>query len=118
MDIVINANTNGKGLWSEKQELITCIKLELEYDTRYYSGGSLDIFFITDNWNVKKDGLIYTDPQWIKEFKEGLVRDYNFSEESIDNIGYSEQGRQGIDYINLDVGNTFIKEWRRINGKN
>lgn len=120
MDVVINANTNGKGFWTTKKELITVIGLhsdfiyeneEVDDIDEYYM--SLDVEFLTDNWTVSKNGLIYTDPLWIEELKEGLIG-YGFSKKAVDTLEYSEQGRQGPDYVNLDGGKLFTKEWIKL----
>ena len=57
--------------------------------------------------NTIDDGLIYTDPLFLEEFKLLLAQ------ESLDNsdISYSEQGMQGDDYVSFDVGYNFLKSW-------
>jgi hypothetical protein len=119
MPIVINARTNGSGLWSKAEELITVYRLVLSFntddeDSDEYHWGELMAFFETDNWNVRDKGLIYTDKQWMEEFTNGLFKDYNFNIGAITNIGYSEQGMQGMNYVSMDVGKDFINDWLRI----
>jgi hypothetical protein len=117
MDVVINANTGGDGFWSSKKELITIVKLKADYINEEETFMSLSATFLTDNWNSDKDSLIYTDTVWLKEFKKGLKL-YGFTKNEISCINYSEQGRQGHNYVNLDCGKDFVKGWIRINGKN
>lgn len=111
MNVVINANTNGSGLWSDAKELITVVELTSDYINDEKDFMSLDARFLTDNWKVEDKGLIYTDSLWLKEFREGLVELYGFSSEAVKSIFYSEQGAQGDDYVNMDAGKQFVKEW-------
>jgi hypothetical protein len=60
--------------------------------------------------------LIYTDKLWLREFKAGL-RDTGLSIKATQNVGYSEQGMQGNDYVSMDVGPTFYKSWLRLQAK-
>ena len=55
------------------------------------------------------DGLIYSDPQWIKEFRL-LLKAHGFSYAAAENVDYSEKGMQGVNYVSLDAGRTFIFE--------
>lgn len=111
MQLVINAHTSGNGYWSDDIELITVIELKSEYISDEKDFMSLDAYFMTDNWKVCQRGLIYTDPLWLTEFREGLRTLYHFSEKAVASISYSEQGAQGDDYVNLDCGEAFVAEW-------
>lgn len=101
-------HTDGKGLWT-KQVKKVIIK---EVDITFWDGddyGSIIVYYDSNFWNVKKDGLIYTDKLWIKEFKQQL-RKCGFSQKATNNVDYSEQGRQGEYYVDLDFGSTFFYE--------
>ena len=95
--------TSGNGYWSKKQSSITVSKYELE-------GNELKVYFPTSEWDVMNDGLIYTDSLWIDELRR-LLAAYGFSVEAVESIEYSEQGMQGDDYVSLDVGDVFAKQW-------
>lgn len=126
MKVTINANTNGKGHWTEEQRLVTIIKLGIGYSSlTYYPeepfNGELRAYFdpsgfTLGSWNVPGHGLIYTDKQWMKDFKAGL-RDLGLSIKAVQNVGYSEQGMQGEDYVSMDIGATFYKSWLRLLAK-
>jgi hypothetical protein len=72
------------------------------------SWGELRVYF--SGWDAK-DGLIYTDPQWLMELRQYLRED-GFSEEAVLALDYSEQGMQGDDYVSLDTKRDFIKAWQ------
>lgn len=126
MKVTINANTDGKGHWSEEQRLVTINRLDIGYSSlTYYPEnpfyGELRAYFDNSgftlgSWNVPGHGLIYTDKQWLKEFKAGL-RDLGLSIKAVQNVSYSEQGMQGDDYVSLDIGPTFYKSWLRLLSK-
>jgi hypothetical protein len=123
MKVTINANTNGKGHWTEEERLVTIIRLEIGYSSlKYYPedpfNGELRAYFepsgfMLGSWNVPGHGLIYTDKLWMKEFKAGL-RQLGLSIKAVQNVGYSEQGMQGDDYVSMDIGPTFYKSWLRL----
>ena len=114
MNVVINAKTNGLGYWSEKVETITVVELTSDYINDEQNYMSLQARFLTDNWNVDKDGLIYTDENFIKDFKKGLVEHYGFSKEAVKFLFYSEQGAQGDDYVDFEASKQFVTEWVKI----
>lgn len=94
--------TSGDGLWSDVKKTVKVIG----YDVHRYSDvndfAELKVYFSTKTWNVDKDGLIYTDTEFLR-----LVR-LAFG---TNDIHYSEQGMQGDNYVSFDVGSEFIGEW-------
>ena len=123
MIVDIIANTNGKGKWTEDVRPVQIIKLAIGYNSQTYYPedtfhGELRAYFVPHgftptSWNVEAFGLIYTDKQWMKEFKAGM-RAAGFSIKAVQNISYSEQGMQGDDYVSMDVGPAFWASWRRM----
>ena len=103
-----NINTNGRGLWSNTEALVKVIGAQLAYENDEGDFGELRIYFDTKSWNVKKLGLIYTDPQFLEELREHLTN----SKLAGKDVDYSEQGMQGDDYVSLDVGKKFIDSWK------
>ena len=71
--------------------------------------GELRAYFDTKTWDVDQEGLIYTDKQWMADFKKLLMKK-GFSQLAVESIDYSEQGMQGDDYVSMDVGDPFIIE--------
>jgi hypothetical protein len=66
---------------------------------------------INGNANSSKlDGLVYNDELWIKNFRAYLVS-LGFTKVASKDVDYSEQGMQGDDYISLDIGTKFIKNF-------
>jgi len=98
-------STDGSGLWSDKiadiriQEIVI---VDLDEDDTF---GSLHAVFDTQDWNTEKDGLIYTD----KQFLADLCRYLEKQGINITDIGYSEQGRQGDNFVDFDISEGFIK---------
>ena len=63
------------------------------------------VYFNTADWDVDKDGLIYTDTQFKQELNAFLA------EQGLGQADYSEQGMQGDNYVSCDVGKAFLKSW-------
>lgn len=106
---VDNANfaTSGAGFWSTACETVIVTGLELAYCNEEADFGELRVYFDTKTWNVEEHGLIYTDPLWMHEFKHWLMQNGY----AADDVGYSEAGMQGDDYVSLDVGAEFISSF-------
>ena len=103
-------STNGIGYWSNVAKPVTVTGFDVPYinkddeDDGDGDFGELRVYFDTASWDVNKDGLIYTDRQFIVELRQflstlGLAGN---------DVEYSEQGMQGDDYVSLDVGKEFI----------
>ena len=102
--VTATLNTNGRGYWSRKQAAVEITGLQLAYTNDELSFGELRVRFNTNTWDVNKDGLIYTDKQFMTELKELLTaHGYDASD-----VSYSEQGMQGDTYVSCDVGECFI----------
>jgi hypothetical protein len=106
-------HTDGKGYWTTFEKTVTILEVELAYVNTYVNDdgefGELRARFDTKTWNCDENGLIYTDPQWIDEFR-GLMRSLGFSRRACDDITYSEQGMQGYNFVSMDVGEEFMRE--------
>lgn len=107
MDTKILLNTDGRGYWSRKKAAVHVKSMSVAYVNEDSTFGELRVFFDTETWNVEEDGLIYTDNLFEKELK------FFLSSVGIDttDVGYSEQGMQGDDYVSLDVGPIFLADW-------
>jgi len=99
-------NTCGDGYWSTKAKAVRITDMQLGWTTDERDYGELCVYFNTDDWDVEKDGLIYTDTQFLDE-----LRDFLITHELSDAVNYSEQGMQGDNYVSLDVEADFIKLW-------
>jgi len=113
METTTILNTNGRGLWSRQAKSVTvtgldCIITKMEDEDRLF--GELMVRFDTTSWNTDKDGLIYTDDQFLQELQTYL-KSQGFTVEASDDVSYSEQGMQGDEYVSLDVGSEFCQEW-------
>jgi hypothetical protein len=97
-------STNGKGYWSRKQAAVEITALQLAYINDELDFGELRVRFNTKTWDVNKDGLIYTDQQFMRELKD-LLTQLGFD---ASDVSYSEQGMQGDTYVSCDVGELFI----------
>ena len=97
-------NTSGGGYWSRKATAVEITGLQLSYTNDELDFGELRVFFNTNTWDTYKDGLIYTDKQFMRELKELLTqKGFDASD-----VSYSEQGMQGDAYVSCDVGECFI----------
>jgi hypothetical protein len=104
-------STNGLGYWSEVAKDVKVIGYTVPYINDEQDFGELRVYFDTKSWNVDTDGLIYTDRQFEKQLKDLLTQIGLRG----DDVGYSEQGMQGDNYVSLDVGEAFI---RSLEGRN
>lgn len=116
MKINCICNTDGTSLWSSEVRPTRVWKLAIFCIDDDYSGGELRAFFVRRSWDTMKHGLIYTDRQWMKDFKAHLLS-LGLALPAIKEVSYSEQGMQGDDYVSMDVGGKFIKEFIRLGGK-
>jgi len=119
MQPFIKLRTDGSGLWSNKTAAVGITKIEVRNiaeEIRKEEGvnawddedfGEMRVFFDPADWNVASDGLIYTDEQFESELQEAL----SSLGYSVDDVGYSEQGMQGVDYVSLDIGPKFLESW-------
>ena len=102
--VTATLNTNGNGYWSNKAKAVDITGLQLSYTNDELEFGELRVFFNTNTWDTYKDGLIYTDKQFMRELVELLtVQGFDASD-----VSYSEQGMQGDTYVSCDVGECFI----------
>jgi hypothetical protein len=112
-NIIGTCCTNGGGYWSTVVADVDIISLDLaslDADSILESSfGELRAYFTLMSWNPDKNGLIYTDPLWLEEFR-ALLRKMGFSSRATEAVEYSEQGMQGVDYVSMDVGDPFIVE--------
>jgi hypothetical protein len=120
----VEAKTYGNGLWSNECRKILHRRAAIEFfseesanDFKFAEFKSnfaeLRVYFPKKCWDTKKHGLIYTDKNWIKEFRAGLIN-LGFSNIAVKGIDYSEAGMQGRNYVSLDVNKKFMKEASRI----
>jgi hypothetical protein len=97
-------NTNGNGYWSNVKAAVEITGLQLAYINDEQDFGELRVRFNKATWDVNKQGLIYTDKQFMRELKELLTaKGFDASD-----VSYSEQGMQGDTYVSCDVGKKFI----------
>ncbi len=113
MKINLTCRTQGNGLWSNIAKDVLIWKLELDSVEEDNKFGELEVYFKRSSWKIEDDGLIYTDPLFMKEFKEQLAK-LGFSKKALKDLDYSEQGMQGDNYVSCDVGKHFIKEYNQI----
>jgi hypothetical protein len=105
-------STNGKGYWSSCRHSVTLEYAEVAYEADDGDFGELRVYFDTRTWNVNKHGLIYTDPQFLQEFR-GVLRNHGFGNEAVAGVNYSEQGMQGDDYVSMDITGVFLRGCKR-----
>lgn len=103
-----NITTDGSGYWSDRVVTVPVTHLQVPYINEEQNFGELCVYFNTDVWDTERLGLIYTDRKWLRELCEAL-EDAGFD---ASDIGYSEQGMQGRNFVSLDVGKDFLASWK------
>lgn len=98
--------------WSRRACEVQVTGLRIAYVNEEEEFGELRVYFDTKTWDVKRDGLIYTDKMFEEELRERLVLEGLCSIEAAKQVGYSEQGMQGNNYVSLDVGSRFLHEFK------
>ncbi len=100
-------STDGLGYWSEVAKDVKVTGFDLAYINDERDFGELRVYFDTKSWNVYTDGLIYTDRNFEYQLKDLLTQ------LGLDNsdVGYSEQGMQGDNYVSFDVCEKFIASY-------
>ncbi len=99
-------NTCGDGYWSNKAKAVEIVDMRITYCDDEKQFGELAVYF-NDSWDCEKDGLIYTDGQFMDELQTFL------NEQGLAgaDVMYSEQGMQGDNYVSCDIGAEFIASW-------
>ena len=101
-------NVAGDGLWSNQPALVRIAQVTLHV-LEPGEWGELRAYFDARTWDVEAQGLIYTDRRWIEEFR-AMMKTLGFTPIAVDDISYSEQGMQGVDYVSMDVSENFLRE--------
>lgn len=106
--------TGGNGLWSGEERNVKVTGLLLDRwcdDDDLFSENELKVCFSTRSWNTNRHGLIYTDKRWMRE----LVAHFNKLGLPGAAVDYTEQGRQGDNYVSCSVYGKnckkFFKKW-------
>lgn len=98
-------STAGDGYWSNVAKTVRIEDMRLGYVSDEKDFGELRVYFNTQDWDVNKDGLIYTDGLFLEELNAFLFA------HDLGDASYSEQGMQGDNYVSLDVDADFIAKW-------
>ncbi len=99
--------TCGDGYWSDVSKSVRVTDIALSYINDESDFGELRVYFNTDDWDVREDGLIYTDSMFMEELRV-MLDGMGLAGADVD---YSEQGMQGDNYVSCDVGEDFIKSY-------
>lgn len=102
--------TDGNGFWSTAKKEVKTVGIALGYLNDEQDFGELRVYFDTKTWNVKTDGLIYTDDTFLSQLCDELAT-AGFDASDVD---YSEQGMQDYDYVSLDVGENFLNSFKDV----
>lgn len=98
--------TSGDGYWSKAIRNVRITDMRLGYVSEDKDFGELCVFFNTEDWDVNKVGLIYTDAGF-KQDLQAFITEHGL----VVDLCYSEQGMQGDDYVSFDVGADFLSSW-------
>lgn len=111
--ILKDIETDGSGCWTKKSKKVRITKIEWqvnEYDDElgFQPETSCCIYFTNKSWDTGKDNFIYTDQGFMNNLKKYLLslveRGKLPKDLPWEDIGYSEQGMQGHDYVHTVLG--------------
>lgn len=114
LDRPIYATTDGNGYWTYTKQRIRVDHIEVRqkwYGERAgtdpaYLACEVRAYFTPQDWRVMRDGLIYTDPRWIREFRKEFYKLPGFrhivKRTGPNMLDYTEQGMQGTNYVSMD----------------
>ncbi len=90
--------TSGDGFWSKISKPVTVTRIDFDPEDEFQS---VNVYFDTSTWNVRKDGLIYTD----RGFEAGIIAFLYMNWPGVDwnRLMYTEQGMQGKDYVSMEL---------------
>ena len=104
----VTFNTNGLGYWSRAVKAVRIVDMRVAYINDERDFGELRVYFNTEDWDVNKDGLIYTDKQWRNEL-QAFLDTHGLPGKD---ISYSEQGMQGDNFVSMDIVSAkFLQAW-------
>ena len=102
-------STSGKGIWSRARKYVSVTDMLLmnvtDCDGEFF--GELRVYFDVSSWDVRRDGLIYTDPGFAAELRK-FLREHGLPGNA---VHYSEQGMQGRNYVSFDAEEAFVDAW-------
>ena len=105
----VTFNTNGKGIWSKSTKAVRILDMRLmnvrDFDDE--CTGELRVYFDVNTWDVRENGLIYTDPGFAAELRK-FLGEHGLPGNA---VYYSEQGMQGTNFVSLDADDEFVKAW-------
>ena len=105
-------NTAGDGLWSNVAKAVSVTEIGMYISTtgEEYSDGDFYVLYDEDTWDIDKDGLIYTDSEFLYKtqcavytalVKMGIAD--NVARETAATVNYSEQGMQDYGRVSFDA---------------
>ena len=105
IDIPVNQDwsTSGQGYWTDVAKFVRVLSIRQVIDSSddgYIS--DMQVNFDNNSWDVGEDGLIYTDPGFLKNLRKFLVG-IGIPRDIAGDVDYSEQGMQGDDYVSCDA---------------
>ena len=108
---IVTLHTDGGGYWSTVAKAVQVTELTLHvYETEDADDlfGELQVHFNTTSWRPDRDGLIYTDKQFMIELQAWLL---TLGLDGLD-VSYSEQGMQLDNAVSCDISEKFIASWK------
>jgi hypothetical protein len=99
--------TDGMGYWSNQAKEVFVTKMGITHLNDENDFGELRVYFDIADWDVRENGLIYTDNLFLDTLKSYM---FDMGYDASD-VSYSEQGMQGDNYVSLDVGPKFINSF-------
>jgi hypothetical protein len=107
-EIAVNKTftTCGDGYWSNvvKEVFVTSISMYIGtvQEDDYFGDGDLAVNYTEATWDNAKDGLIYTDSEFLHCVREFLIN-AGFNVAAVEDISYSEQGMQDDERVSCDA---------------
>ncbi len=104
MDVVMIASTNGKGEFTtEKRDTqISKIMIDGAVEDANKVVVNIKAKVSARTWQTLRDGLIFTDARWLKDFRRGLV-ELGLPQRLASKVKYSTKERQTRLHVGLEL---------------
>jgi hypothetical protein len=109
-DVKFRIRTDGKGLYTPVVKNLDMIGWSFSIWEDDGRNSGLFLYFNIDNWDIYKEGIIYTDKTALQMARQFFMDRFKLKKEHVESIIWSESGMQGEDFLHFDISVNFTTE--------